>query len=163
MSKIQKLVIALGAFVGLVLVVKPSSSKAGSATWTPPPLASPYLTTIRKAEGRWGLPRDLLASLLQQESGYQHAVIFGGPGRAGEVGIAQIIPRWHPNAKPEDPFHSIDYAAGYLRRNFDRFGTWDEALAAYNWGPTALAEHGLEKIPASTRDYIQKINSRVYA
>jgi hypothetical protein len=58
--------------------------------------------------------------------------------KAGAVGIAQILPSWHPNVDPTDPFASLDYAARLMRGYINHFGSWRLALIAYNAGPGRL-------------------------
>lgn len=137
--------------------------------WTPPETARPYLPDIYDAERAYSLPAGLLARLLYQESRYRQDIITGSlKSSAGAVGIAQIVPRWHPDVDPTDPRASIYYAAKYLRQNFDRFGSWEQALAAYNWGPTALARairtHGDDwknHLPQETFNYVTQIGADV--
>jgi len=170
MTPLQRAIVAAGAAVGLALVAKADDADAkkrrapGSSDWRPPPGATPYRDAARIAEIKYGIPETLLLALLDQESGFRPEVIHGGQANhAGAVGIAQIIPRWHPDVDPSKPFEAIDYAGRYLRENFDRFGNWDHALAAYNWGPTALATHGYDRRPRETREYVERINARVFA
>jgi hypothetical protein len=33
-------------------------------------------------------------------------------------------------------------------------------LAAYNWGPGNVARHGVKRLPAETKRYIQKVNAQ---
>ena len=87
---------------------------------------------------------------------------------AGALGIMQIVPRWHPDVNPLDPVAAIDYAGALMRKHFERFGSWVKALAAYNAGPTRLAnevrDHGvnwLANMPAETQDYVARITSDV--
>jgi len=133
--------------------------------WTPPSSAEPYLADIMAAEYRHNMPKYLLARLLYQESRYRDDIIFASiKSSAGAVGIAQIIPKWHPNATPTDPIASIHYAAQYLTSLNERFNSWETALAAYNWGPTAvnnaMKEHGskwLKNAPTETQNYVSEI------
>lgn len=133
--------------------------------WTPPAAAEPYLPEIMKAEYQHGMPQYLMARLLYQESRYRRDIITGEvKSGAGATGIAQIIPRWHPEAKPLDPVHSIHYAANYLAQLRNQFGDWETALAAYNWGPgnvrKAQRNHGdewLATAPLETRNYVSQI------
>jgi len=76
------------------------------------------------------------------------------------VGIAQLNPRYHPRGVAEDPAQALPYAARYLKRMFNRFGSWEEALAAYNWGPTNLVRSGISNIPPSVRTYVDAILGR---
>lgn len=109
--------------------------------WEPPKAAEPYMPTIRAAAGMHGVPVLLLARLLHQESAYRPDIISGDTrSSAGAVGIAQIVPRWHPNVDPTDPIESIYYAANYLASLKAQFGSWPLALAAYNYGPGNMNE-----------------------
>lgn len=147
---------------GLLVRIGGELSAAAKKIFSPPDSAAPYLATIREAEQKHGLPESLLARLLYQESRFRPDIIEGRTvSSAGAVGIAQIVPKWHPGIDPLDPFASIDYAAGYLRRLYDQFGEWSLALAAYNWGPGNLARQGVENAPRETRDYMTQILSDV--
>lgn len=134
------------------------------SSWTPPDRAAPYLPAIYAAEDRHGMPRNLLARLLFQESRYRPEIIDGRvKSGAGAVGIAQIVPKWHPDAKPLDPLASIDYAAQYLAQLKQSTGSWSLALAAYNWGPGNLknAGYNIAGAPKETRDYVAQITGDV--
>ena len=135
------------AIVGLLATLRPQKA------WALPDAGMQWEAEFRDAERLFGLPDDLLARMAQQESSYQPDAV----STAGAVGLMQIVPRWHPGVDPLDPLASIYYAGRYMRENYDRFGTWSEALAAYNWGPTALAEHGLANAPEETRNYVTAI------
>lgn len=136
--------------------------------WALPASAAPYADAIRSAERRNDIPNGILGRLLWQESRFRPDIIEGRTvSSAGAIGIAQIVPRWHPTARPLDPFASIDYAANYLRRLKEQFGSWEAALAAYNWGPgnlrTAQRRYGddlsawLPNAPRETRNYVTEI------
>lgn len=145
--------------LGLVLTLKMRRSRM---IWTPPLKAAPYLQQMDTAELAYGLPRGLLARQAYQESRFRSDIIEGRTkSSAGAVGLMQIVPRWHPGVDPLDPIGSIWYAAKYLRGLFDRFGSWELALAAYNWGPTNVAKHTPEQWPKETRDYVQQIGADV--
>lgn len=126
-------------------------------TWQPPPAAAPYLSAFRAAETANNLPRNLLARMAQRESNFNPAA----RGASGEVGIMQIIPRWHPDVNASDPYASIAYAGRWMRQLYNQFGTWQHAIAAYNWGPTALRTYGIEAAPQSTKNYIAAIAADV--
>lgn len=131
-----------------------------SVLWTAPSAAAPYLSAIAAAEARYGLPDNLLARLLYQESRYRPDIITGKTkSPAGALGIAQFMPATAREfgINPLDPFQSIDAAGRYLAQLFKRFGNWDEALAAYNWGQGNVARKGLDSAPAETRNYFSQI------
>ncbi|HEX5129608.1 MAG TPA: lytic transglycosylase domain-containing protein, partial [Usitatibacter sp.] len=130
--------------------------------WTPPDRAAPYLPAIAAAEAREGIPHNMLARLLYQESRYRDDIISGATASsAGALGIAQIVPRWHPGVDPLDPFASIDYAAKYLSSLYRQFGSWQLALAAYNWGPGNLSAKGFDAAPSETRAYVAEITGDI--
>jgi soluble lytic murein transglycosylase-like protein len=128
--------------------------------WKAPPAAAPYLEAIAQAEARYGLPKNLLARQLQQESGYKPEIISGKQkSAAGAIGIAQFMPATAKDfgIDPTNPWQSIDAAGKYMKQLYNRFGAWDLALAAYNWGLGNLGKKGIDKAPAETRNYFTKI------
>ena len=95
----------------------------------------------------YGIPPQILSNLIQTESGWNPNAI----GAAGEQGIAQLMPGTAPNINRFDPYQSISFAAGLLRKYFDQFGSWNQALAAYNAGPNGNFNN------PQTQGYISKI------
>lgn len=123
-------------------------------------------STFASAAAQYGLPSGLLEAVAYRESRFRAEIISGElRSSAGATGIMQIIPRWHPELGETgalDPARAIPYAAKYLRQQFDRFGKWSLALAAYNWGPANQARDLQDKIignewPQETRDYVAEI------
>jgi soluble lytic murein transglycosylase-like protein len=47
----------------------------------------------------------------------------------------------HLGVDIDNPAENLDGGARYLRRMYDKFGSWRLALAAYNAGPGAVEEH----------------------
>ncbi len=162
-----EIIVAAGVLVALWGGSKVASSVINR--W-PGQAPEPYRNAITAAEIREGLPHNLLARLLWQESRFREDIITGRvTSPAGAVGIAQIVPRWHPDVNPLDPWASIDYAARYLRDLRRQTGSWETALAAYNWGignlNKALSTYGrqnyLAYAPKETRDYVSQIRADV--
>lgn len=130
-----------------------------SAPWRRP---TPWDATFAAVEARWGMPPGLLKRVAWQESRFRDDIVSGRTvSAAGAVGLMQIVPRWHPDVDPRDPVASIIYAGKYLARLKAKFGTWDLALAAYNWGPGNLARHGLGAAPPETVAYVTEIGADV--
>jgi hypothetical protein len=94
-----------------------------------------YEPMARAAAARHDVPGDMFARQIQQESGWDPQA----RSPSGALGLAQIIPRWHPTVDPLDPPAALDYAARWMADLHNRFGTWREALAGYNWGPANVA------------------------
>ena len=147
-----------------------TAKKIGSAVAD---VVSPWLSKVPSAlKGifsaaalQYGLPPNLLEAVAYRESRFRADVISGAlRSLAGAVGLMQIIPRFHPDlgeAGALDPSRAIPYAASYLRQLFNRFGDWQLALAAYNWGPDNLKSHVADPSswPAQTRGYVAEIVS----
>lgn len=77
---------------------------------------------------------------------------------AGAIGIAQIVPRWHPGVDPWDPWASLTYAAQLMRSHLDRFGgRYDLALAAYNAGAGTVEQYGGVPPFEETQRYVRLI------
>ena len=87
-----------------------------------------YVKQIRQAEDKYGVPRNLLARLLKRESNFNPDA--RNPNSSA-TGIAQIMPKLHPDVDPTDPNASIDYAAKYLKQLHGQHGDWNRAVAAY--------------------------------
>jgi soluble lytic murein transglycosylase-like protein len=104
-----------------------------------------------------GLPANLLDAVITQESGYRHLAVSS----AGAMGMMQIMPgtaRALGLAQPFDPVANMRAGARYLRRQIDRFGRIDLALAAYNAGPERRSlRAGAIPAFAETRTYVRTI------
>jgi soluble lytic murein transglycosylase-like protein len=98
-----------------------------------------YLEVAKAAAARHGVPEDLYLRLVQQESGWNPTAV----SPKGAVGLAQLMPSTadHLGVDIDNPAENLDGGARYLRRMYDKFGTWRLALAAYNAGPGAVEEH----------------------
>lgn len=160
MKKTTKSNVLLGAVLGGLVLL--SSVGRGQGKWPHvffiPSNGKKFESTFNGAEIKYGLPAGMLWRVAMQESRFRPEIIDGRvKGADGEEGIMQILPKWHPTASPLDPVKAIYYAAEYLRKNYDRFGTWEKALTAYNWGPTNLSKKGLKASPASTKKYVKNV------
>lgn len=126
-----------------------------------------YRELFALAGANYRLPPGLLEAVAYRESRYRDDIISGQlKSSAGALGIMQIVPRWHPELGASgalDPVRAVPYAARYLRQLFERFGNWKHALAAYNWGPTALAKAIAagtgDTWPAETVTYVNEITA----
>ena len=142
---------------------RPYGSQGGATPLAPAKTATPmapvetetpnYRAMARRYAQAHDVPPGLFERLIERESGFDPYAV----GPTGDLGIAQLNPRFHPRGVAADADQSLDYAAGYLRSLYDRFGTWQQAVAAYNWGPTNLARYGMPNIPDATRRYVYDI------
>lgn len=138
-------------------VKPPTASTSGAALlgWLQP--------TLTKLEVLNNLPAGLLRSVAITESGGNQFAISG----AGAKGLFQFM---DPTAKDMglkgndvfDPEKSADAAAKYLSMLLKmNGGDLDKALASYNWGIGNVQKHGLDLMPAETRNYIPKVRSNM--
>ncbi|WP_373357060.1 lytic transglycosylase domain-containing protein [Pseudoroseicyclus sp. CXY001] len=117
--------------------------------------SGPYLALARAAAQRHGVPADLFLRLVQQESGWNAAAV----SVKGAQGLAQLMPETARvlGVDANDPGQNLDGGARYLRLQYDRFGSWRLALAAYNAGPEAVARYGDIPPYAETQGYVVAI------
>lgn len=137
-------------------------------TVTPPPDrgADPYYKLINASAAENGIPQDILYRLLRTESIRFNPDVISGKinSPVGAQGMAQFMPGTSKGMgfDPLDPKQAIPAAARYLKANYDRFGSWEEALAAYNAGPGNVNKYqgepynGIPPFP-ETLNYIQRI------
>lgn len=115
----------------------------------------PFMRMAQAAATRHGVPVGLFQRLVEQESGWNASA----RSVKGAMGLAQLMPdtALALGIDPLDPVQNLDGGARYLRAQFEMFGSWPLALAAYNAGPGAVARY--DGIPpfAETQNYVQVI------
>jgi soluble lytic murein transglycosylase-like protein len=139
------------------------------ANWRTANEALKWIPIANATEDRYGIPRDLLARLLFEESSFLPEVISGAERSvAGCVGIAQLNPVYFPNAG-QNPAADIDAAGRLLWTLYWRFADWQVAVAAYNWGGGNIHhdytkdfnKYVLMDYPPETISYVREIISDV--
>lgn len=106
-------------------------------------------------EQQYSLPSGMLAAVMQTES--------GGNARAvspkGAQGAFQFMPATARRfgIDPRNTAQAAQAAAKYLALNYQQFGSWDKAIAAYNAGEGAVAKYGGIPPYKETQGYVQKI------
>ena len=115
----------------------------------------PFLNMARSAAVKHGIPEDLFLRLIQQESGWN----ANARSHKGALGLAQLMPAT-ARALGVDPYNiaqNLDGGARYLRTQYETFGTWRLALAAYNAGPGAVQKYGGVPPFRETQNYVRII------
>jgi len=135
-------VIGIGLYIGV-----------NKTVWATPKNGLAFESYFKTAEKQYSLPSGLLSRMAYQESRYNP----NATGTSGEVGIMQIIPRWHPGVNAANPVDSIFYAGALMQKYYNEFKSWPAAIAAYNWGETNVRNKGLEQAPESTKRYIRDV------
>jgi soluble lytic murein transglycosylase-like protein len=115
---------------------------------------------LQQAACEAGVPFALFDALVAQESRYD----VRARSSAGAIGLAQLMPataRYLGVANPWDPLQNLRAGARYLRWQYNRFGSWALALAAYNAGPGNVEKY--RGIPPfrETREYVRVILAEV--
>ncbi|MGD0453604.1 MAG: lytic transglycosylase domain-containing protein [Solirubrobacteraceae bacterium] len=144
-----------------------ASSVAGAAAGAYTPVAGgatgsgeaggEYESLIDQAASRNGLDPAVLHGLIQQESGFDPSA----SSSAGASGLTQLMPGTASSlgvADPLNPAESIEGGARYLSQMMTKFGgNTEDALAAYNAGPGAVAQYGGIPPYAETQSYVSKV------
>jgi soluble lytic murein transglycosylase-like protein len=114
-----------------------------------------YLEMARAAATQHDVPVDLFLRLVQQESGWNPEAV----SEKGAIGLAQLMPETARllRVDPTDPQQNLEGGARYLKEQFQTFGNWRLALAAYNAGPGAVKEHGGIPPFDETQKYVKSI------
>ena len=115
-----------------------------------------YISVVRAAARRHGIPEDLFLRLIQQESNWNPRA----KSHAGAFGLAQLIPSTarYLGVDINDPHQNVDGGARYLKEQYRTFGSWRLALAAYNAGPGAVKKYGGVPPFNETRNYVRIIS-----
>jgi peptidoglycan DL-endopeptidase CwlO len=116
-----------------------------------------YAGTIEQAAASNGIPAPLLAGLLYHESRFEP----GAVSSAGAEGIAQFMPATAAGmgVDPTDPTQSIEGAAKLLGSYTRQFGSYADALAAYDAGSSAVERYGGIPPYAETQAYVPAVLS----
>jgi len=127
---------------------------------------SDYDHIITETAGKYGVDPRLIKAVIKAESNFNPLAVSS----AGAMGLMQLMPGTAESlgvSDPFDPVQNIDGGVRYLQNLLTRFGgNIDLALAAYNWGPARIESNGITnlndpeqfaKLPAETRNYIQRI------
>ena len=117
---------------------------------------------IRRAASTYDLPEALIAAVIRTESAFQANAV----SPKGARGAMQIMPDTQKElglTDPYDPEANVMAGSAYLRRQLDRFGTLELALAAYNAGPGNVLRYGGIPPFAETQAYVSKVLSLLEA
>lgn len=114
-----------------------------------------YLSTVVNAATSNGIPPSLLAALLSHESGFNPSAV----SPAGAVGIAQFMPSTAAGlgVNPYDPVSAINGAARLIASYVKQFGSYSDALAAYNSSSGAVEKYGGIPPYPETQAYVKNV------
>jgi cell wall-associated NlpC family hydrolase len=120
--------------------VLPGQTTSGGSAMGNVTVPAQYVSTIEQAATRNGIPASLLAALVYHESRFEPTAVSS----AGAEGIAQFMPATAAGMgiDPDDPTEAINGAAQLLGSYTRQFGSYADALAAYDAGPSAVERYG---------------------
>ncbi len=119
---------------------------------------------IAEETRRAGLPLPLVLAVIEVESGGDAFA----RSHAGALGLMQLLPAtgetmaarlgvaWHGPKTLFDPMANARLGIGYLAHLIRRYDDLPTALAAYNWGPTRIAERLARGKPLPVR-YVRRV------
>ena len=120
---------------------------------------------IERLAAEEGLPGELVRAVAWAESGFRHEAVSG----KGAIGIMQLLPETaaEVGVDPHEVEGNVRGGTRYLKQMLERFaGDEDQlvkALAAYNAGPSRVAEHnGVPPYP-ETIEYVTRVIRRFLA
>lgn len=133
-----------------------------------------YHSLVKKYAEKYSVPEEIVFAVIKVESNFDPDVVSS----AGAVGLMQMLPstyEWLTSKLGDeyskddlyDPETNIKYGTYYLQYLYSRFGSWEKAIIAYNWGEgnfgEFLANEGYtegdyDSIPVDeTRKYVKKV------
>lgn len=113
---------------------------------------------------QYGVRYDLVVALIEKESGYKFDEV-GDDGHS--IGYMQIYEEWHKDRMERlnvtdlrNPYQNVLVGIDYLSELIERYGTVQDALAAYNYGEQG-AKRNLWKKGIYVYEYNQTIMNRM--
>lgn len=117
---------------------------------------------IMKASKKYGIDEALIKAVIKQESSFNPNAV----SKSGAEGLMQLMPSTARGLGVTNSFdidQNVDGGTKYLKGLLDVYGNSKLALAAYNAGPNALKNKGIDtegeinKLSFETRNYVSKI------
>lgn len=94
---------------------------------------------------QYDVPYALVLAMIERESGY----VFDAVGDDGNsIGYMQVYEKWHIDRMErlgvndlKNPYHNVLVGIDFLSYLLEKYGTVQDALAAYNYGESGAREH----------------------
>lgn len=114
---------------------------------------------ITAEAARQGVPLAIAIGVAQRETGMCHWDSRGNVvrGKAGEIGVMQVMPSTAPGANLYDVQANIRVGISYLAQMYAQFGDWSLAVAAYNAGPGAVGRALNNGSPVPSAGYVADV------
>ncbi|MEZ5266831.1 MAG: transglycosylase SLT domain-containing protein [Acidimicrobiales bacterium] len=135
------------------------ASGPASADWPEglPEEAEAFRDEFIAASQATGVPLRVLLAVAWAESAFDP----GAESGVGAQGMMQLMPGTAAGlgVDPSDPAQNIMGGARYLAAQYQNFGSWELAFAAYNAGPGAVQQYGGVPPYRETENYIAVIGT----
>lgn len=166
---------ALPAILALLVAGAVTAGMPSGAAAEPPPArppartasSDPWAAHVTEAAERFEIPARWIRAVMAAESDGD----AGTRSPKGAIGLMQIMPgtwdelrtQYDLGSDPWEPRANILAGAAYLRQMYDRYGSIDAMLAAYNAGPQRYDTHRTSgrPLPAETVAYVAKVASMI--
>ena len=111
---------------------------------------------IIKQAKEMGVEPAIVLSIAKAESGFRQEA----KGSGGHIGVFQLsgATAKRMGLNPYDLDDNIKGGITYYKNMYDKFGSMELAVAAYNVGPDAIVRHK-NTVPAYTRPFVNRIMS----
>lgn len=112
--------------------------------------------SIVKQAKELGVEPEIVLSIARTESGFNQSARSAG----GHIGVFQLSPATakHLGVNPYDVDDNIKGGITYYKNMYEKFGSMELAIAAYNAGPEAIRKNN-NSIPKRTQPFVGKIMS----
>lgn len=161
MTRNQK--IGLGVGVGALVLFALTRKKMKYSDWLVPTVTkisappSDIRTALGDASRKYGVPVSILIGVAHTESRYNPRA----GSNKGAQGLMQLMPKTAASLGVQDPWDAQQSAYGgakLLAALYKQYGTWVQAIAAYNWGQGNLNNNPEPwQWPQATRTYVANV------
>jgi hypothetical protein len=134
--------------------------------------AAAWAATNTRGSGASGDPSglaDIVRGVIGAESNGHQTDAHGHTltSSAGALGLMQLMPDTAKQlgVDPNDPKQNVAGGTAYLKQLYAKYGNWNQALEAYNWGPGKLDDalkHGT-LVPSGVVAYANDVQARAGA